>query len=334
MSEKNVEQLFVHRDKQEKVRLLYNMIVEAAESHDFARAESLHRELFATDSMALGAITGSAEVIEAAKSASIDPAYNEQRKDLIRTLSGEENNAVYFALKGGTLKARSVFIEQNNLNNRLFFIVRGSANIICRQGQTEVLLEQLGGGDIVGEDTFFGISICTTTVICQTPVVVKYLERDRLEAWQDSFPGLEEKLRLYCQNKSRLHQALAAKEVDRRQQPRYRLETVVTAQLQNLQGQDVGASFRGMLDDISPGGLCFYIKLSHKNTARMLLGRPVRLTVSMGKKDLILSGMIVSSKQHLRTDYTVHVRLNKSNDPHFADLLEDLRRSKGSHYSF
>lgn len=328
MSEETVEQLLAQGNKSKAVKQLYEMIVEAAGRRDFARAEGLRLELIAIDDMALTEIIGSAEVIEAAKSAAIDPAHNEQWRDLCEGLSEEENNAIYFALKETSLRPGTAFIEQGKLNDRLFFISLGQVNIVCQQGDRQVLLRQLTAGDIAGEDTFFGISVCTTSVICQSPVTVKYLERKSLEAWQESFPSLEEKLRSYCQNHFSVDHAQAAKKFERRQNRRYPLETVVNAQLQNLKGQNIGASFRGVLDDVSAGGVCFYIKSSSQSTARILLGRPVGLTFSLGKAELRLRGVIVSSKYHLRNDYTVHVRLDNTDDPLFVQLLEKLEERR------
>lgn len=309
----------------ESVKQLYEMIIAAAERRDFAAAEGLRLKLIAADGMALTEIIGSAEVIEAAKSAAIDPSYHEQWQGLRHGLSEEENNALYFALKETSLKPGTAFIEQGRLNNRLFFIIQGQANIVCRQGDKQFLLQQLKAGDIAGEDTFFGISICTTSVICQSPVTIKYLERKSMEAWQESLPSLEEKLRFYCRKHSSLDHSQAAKNLDRRQNKRFQLEGVLNAQLQNLQGQDIGASFRGVLDDVSAGGVCFYIKSSQQSTARMLLGRPVRLTFSLGTAAFDLRGLIVSSKYHLRNDYTVHVKLTNRDDPFFLKLLGSLQ---------
>ena len=325
MSEEKVGQLLAQGKKQEAVKLLYEMIVEAVEKHDFVRAEALRQHLIATDDMALTEIIGSAEVIESAKSAAIDPSFNEQWQGLRDELTEEENNALYFALKETALPPGTAFIEQGKLNNRLFFIVNGNANIVCQQGNTQVHFQQVQTGDIVGEDTFFGISICTTSVVCQGPVTVKYLERQSLESWQESLPSLEEKLRAYCQQQSVFDHTKAAQNIERRQEVRYPIEAVLDAQLQNLEGQDIGASFRGVMDDVSRGGVCFYIKCSHNSTARMLLGRPVRLTLSLGKAVLELKGVIVSSKHHLRNDYTVHVKLTKTDDPLFKTLLQGLQ---------
>ncbi|MDR9500952.1 MAG: cyclic nucleotide-binding domain-containing protein [Desulfurivibrionaceae bacterium] len=323
MAEETGAQLLAHSSREEAVRQLYELIVEAVEQGDFARADGLRLKLIATDDMALTEIIGSAEIIEAAKSAAIDPSFHEQWQALAAELSAEENNGFYFALKEALLRPGQAFIEQNKINNRLFFITKGQANIVCQQGERQILCQQLKAGDIVGEDTFFGISICTTSVICQSPVVVKYLDRRILGEWRQALPGLEEKLRAYCRQHSPLAQAQVAQKCERRRTTRHPLTASVSAQLQNLQGHNIGASFRGILDDISAGGLCFYIKSSSKSMARMLLGRPVDLTLTLGQGEIGLQGVIVSSKYHAGTDYTVHVKLTHEENPLFRQLLEE-----------
>ncbi len=335
MSEEKVDQLLALGHKSEAVQQLYEMILQAAEKRDFAKAEGLRLRLIAADDMALIEIIGAAEVIDAARSAAIDPSYHEQWQDLCHGLSEEENNALYYALKEISLKPGTAFIEQGKLNNRLFFISQGQTNLVCQHGARQFLLEKLNAGDIAGEDTFFGISICTTSVVCQGQVTVKYLDRKSMEAWQESFPGLEEKLRAYCLGHSRLDSAKAAKNLERRHDTRFPLEGVVNAQLQDLKGQDLGASFRGVLEDVSAGGICFYIKSSTQSTARMLLGRPVSLSFSWINLGLYVRGVIVSSKYHLRNDYTVHVKVTNRNDPLFVELVQKIRADRqGNKKSF
>lgn len=325
MTENTVEQLVAQGNKQEAVKQLYEMIIAAVDKRDFAGAEALRLQLIAVDNMALSEIIGAAEVIETAKAAAIDPSWHVQWHHLCAKLTEEENNTLYFALKETRLRPGTAFIEQGKLNNRLFFIMQGQATIVCREGDRQILLRQLAAADIAGEDTFFGISICTTSVVSQGPVTVKYLERASLEGWQESLPSLEEKLRVYCQERAAIDHRQLAKNLDRRQSRRYPLESSVTARLQNLKGQDVGVSFRGVLDDVSVGGVCFYIKCSQQSTARMLLGRPVAVSFTVGKRNMELRGVIVSSKYHLRNDYTVHVKLANSEDPLFQQLLTDLQ---------
>ncbi|PLX47180.1 MAG: hypothetical protein C0613_14890 [Desulfobulbaceae bacterium] len=331
MSEENIDQLSAQDSKQEAVKQLYEMIVAAARNGDFAGAETLRLKLIATDDMALSEIIGSAEVIEAAKAAAIDSSFHEQWPELCASLSEEEVNALYFSLKEVALQPGQAFVEQGKLNNRLFFLCQGRAGIVCRHGDRQVLLHQLGPGDIAGDDTFFGISVCTNSVLCQSPVIVKYLERHSLDDWRDEVPGLEAKLQAYCQERARLDYARTSKNIDRRRHRRYPLEVEVHARLQNLQGQDIGASFRGVLDDVSAGGLCFYIKCSRQSTARMLLGRPVALSFTLGKATLDLRGVIVSSKYQLLNDYTVHVKITNADHPLFQQLLQKLeaRAAKG-----
>lgn len=331
MSEKMIDLALDQSNKREAVRQLYEMIVDAADRRDFALAERLRHRLVAIDDMALTEIIGSAEVIEAAKTAAIDPSYNEQWKDLRAGFSEEENNALFFALKETSLKPGTAFVEQGKLNNRLFFIIQGRVTIVCRQGDRKFLLQHLDAGDIAGEDTFFGISIATASAVCQSPVTVKYLERKSMEGWQESLPSLEEKLRSYCRTHCSLDHAQAVKKIERRQNKRYPIEKVLNAQLQNLKGQDIGVSFRGVLDDVSKGGVCFFIKTPRQSTARMLLGRPVCLTLSLGKAELSLHGLIVSAKYHLHNDYTVHVKLTSSDGPLFKQLLAKLEAQDAEH---
>lgn len=328
VAKEKIDQLLAQGRKSEAIMCLDEMIVDAAERRDIANAEVLRHKLIATDEKALAEIIRAAEVIEAAKIAAIDSSYQEQWQELCSALSKDENKGLYLALKKITLKPGTVFIEQGKLNDRLFFISKGKANMVCQHGVRQFLFQQFKAGDIVGEDTFFGISICTTSVECQSTTTVKYLERRSLEAWQKSLPDLEEKLRSYCLKNRSIDYNEAAKNLERRRHTRFALKESVTAQLQNLKGQDIGVAFRGVLNDVSAGGVCFYVKNSGQGMARMLLGRPVCLSFSWINLGLYLRGVIVSSKQHSGNDYSVHVKLTNKNDPLMIELLTKLKTAK------
>lgn len=325
MTVQNVDKLLAQDQKKDAIKLLYEMIVEAADQCDFVRAQELRLKLIAVDDMALNEIIGSAELIEAAESAVVDYSHYEQWQDLCSDLSEEENNWLFFAFKERSFSPGTALVEQGKHNDNLYFISQGQANIVCQQGANQFLLQQLNAGDIAGEDTFFGISICTTSVVCQTPVKVKYIERNSFDTWQESLPDLEEKIRSYCLSHRSIDHAEAAKKIERRQDKRFLLETSVVVQLQNVHKQDLGVAFSGVLYDVSAGGVCFVIKTSDLSMVRMLLGRSLRLSFSWSSFDVYLRGVIVGSKHRSGDDYTVHVEFTDKNDPLLNDLLAKLK---------
>ena len=81
------------------VKALFDLIVECAKKKDFVKAEALREKLFEVAPMALNEITKSGDIIDEEKSQSIDDTHRETWSELYSTLTTEEANELYFALK-------------------------------------------------------------------------------------------------------------------------------------------------------------------------------------------------------------------------------------------
>ena len=72
-------------------------------------------------------------------------------------------------------------------------------------------------------------------------------------------------------------------------------------------------NFKGEISDISCGGLTFFIRISRKENARLLLGRKIKTILSGSNGEQIeCVGQIVAVRfQHfVESDYSVHVKFN------------------------
>ena len=125
-------------------------------------------------------------------------------------------------------------------------------------------------------------------------------------------PGLESKLRTYCQGRDPVAGALRNRKADRRVYARHALSGKVRAQVLDHSGSPVGRPFAGRLADISTGGISFYIRSARENTARMLLGRTVRLdfqlTTASASKEMQLSGTVIAAASHFGNEYSLHIK--------------------------
>jgi CRP-like cAMP-binding protein len=299
------------------VKALYDLIVYYAKAKNFLKAEELRERLMEVNSLALTEIIKSAEIIEAEKTASIDKKHQEIWQDLYDFLTKEEGNALYHALEKIDLDPDQSILTQGKTNNRLFFLDSGNLQITFKQENALEFVKKLGPGETAGQDTFFPISLCTTTATTAGGVQIKYLPREKFDAISASFPGFADKLESYCRKKegTPIEAILKNKEVERRRHDRLKCSGKITCQLLNNEGKPLSSPFAGFIDDISKGGLSFSIKCSKKSTARMLLGRPAQLTLEMQIQDAPTKQQyicqIVSLKHHMFTDYSVHVRFNK-----------------------
>lgn len=314
--ERQIDQYIEQGQKESAVKLLYDLIIDYAKAKDFAVAESLRERLIQIDSMALNEIVNSAEIIEAEKSVTIDEQQRGLWKQLYDSLTPEESNAFYLAGKQITLAPNRTIIKQEMLNDKLFFINEGRLKLLYQQDEKEIYINQINKGEIVGQDTFFSISICTTSVITLSRVQLSYLDLSALQRLEKQFPGFENKLQDFCpKSGDKTVDILKKKKVERRRYERFKVSGEIATQLLDEENKPMAEPFRGHLKDISVGGVCYYIKCSKKSSARLLLGRPAQFKMSFpkdgGHMSVKTKGMIVGVNYRFFNDYSVHVRFSK-----------------------
>lgn len=298
-------------DKAKAIKAAYELALASAKAKDFARAERWKQQLYLLDSMALTEIINVNEAIEAEKAGGVDQSYLDLWPQLFQALTAEETNALYYALQETVFEADEVVFEQGKRHARLYFIVSGQLKLIHAKENREYFLQTINNGDIVGVDTFFTISTCTTSLVTLSRTKVRYLERASMDGWQEQFPGLERKLHDFCLDFNKIPDLLKRKGLDRRTQTRYPVEGIAVIDLLNASGDSLGREFKGKLADISEGGVSFFIKTSKRETARLLLGRRITFTLGMNVPVLTAPfsslGRITSVVYHLFKDYSVHV---------------------------
>lgn len=294
---------------------VYELAVAFARAKDFDKAEYWRQQLFAVDSMALTEIVNLSEIIDEEKSGAIAQSHLDLWPELFKALTSEETNALYFALKEKDLRADEVVFDQGSRNANLYFVVSGQLKVIHGKGDREYLLKNLAPGDLAGDDTFFSISLCTTTLVTITRAKLKYLQREKLDSWQQQFPGLERKLHDYILSAPKISDLLKKKGMDRRIQNRYPVAGIVMVELLNASGKSLGKAFKGKFMDISVGGASFFIKVSKRETVRLLLGRRINFSlvseVPALKDKLSCLGRVTGVANHLFNDYSVHVRFDE-----------------------
>ncbi len=313
--EELVDQYVKQDNKESAVKLLFDLIVIYAKKKDFAKAEVLREKLYEVDSMALSEIAKSGEIIDEEKSESIDQDHLVIWSKLYDTLTGEQANALYYAMKEVTYDVDETIFKQGERNSNLYFINQGQLKLAYSEGGREVLLKTLGTGHIAGEDTFFFESVCTTSMITLSRVKLNFLEKDALSKWGDEFPGLESRLNDYCLKLKSVRDLLKAKNLDRRSQKRGKISGKGVIQLLGASGKPLGRAFKGELSDISVGGLSYTIRISKKETVRLLLGRKMNikfaLPVEGSKQKIDKNGTAIGVRLHPLHDYSIHIKFDK-----------------------
>lgn len=319
------EQHLKEHNREAAVRCLYQLIVGYAKKKDFAKAERLREKLMGIDSMALSEIITSAEIIEDEKNQARPREHLKTWERLYSRLSKEEANTLYFSMKEGTSLGTETIYRQGERNSNLYFLNEGQLILVCKHGGKEIAIKMFLPGEIIGGENFFYDSLCTATLRTFTRARFNYLEEDVLGKWRDRYPALEEKLRDYCSGFEKISDLLKRKGFDRRSEKRYALPGKGIIQVLNKDGSPVSSAFKGELVDVSANGACFYLRLSRKETARLLLGRKLSLkfVVTVGKFMLQFQqvGLVVAVRSHPFDDYTVHTKFDSELQ---HQLIEDL----------
>ena len=315
LREEQIFQLAAKGNTEVAKKQLFDLVVSCARKKDFSNAERLRERIYEIDPMALMEIIQSGDIIEEEKSGAISKDHIEIWKDLLKFLTAEEFNALYHELEERSFKPEQVIVSQGAKNDELFFINHGTVRVSYTGGEKELFFKNLGSGEIAGEN-FFNASVWTVSLTAQHQTFISVLKRDKLARLEQRIPGIESKLIDYYNRSSDLYAALQKKGMDRRVHERFELERKV--QLQIVDRKDtILSSFRGILTDISLGGLSFSVRITKKENSRLLLGRNIKVDVPVtGSQDKILRGTVIGVQifDLVMSDYSVHVKFDKELD--------------------
>ena len=320
--EKLLEKYLQENDRQSAVELLFDLIAKNATAKNFSKAEQLREKLFEVDPMALDRIVQSAEIIETAKIAAIDPVHRDIWSHLYERLTKEEKIALYYGMQKANYEAEQIIFRQGEMNSNLYFINAGRLKMFYHKDQHGILLKTIGPGDIAGEDTFFSNSTCTFSMMADSAVKLNFLEKAVLQKWHNETPTLENKLQAYCAEQESIHDLLQKKELERRAHRRYVVPGNPTIQ---ITAKPDNQAFKGDLSDISASGVSFTMSTSSE-AAESLLGRHLNLKLAFGQTFPELridqNGSIVGIHHQLFNDYLINV---KWEEPLDNDTLERIR---------
>ncbi len=298
-------------------QFLFDKCEEAAKDKDFETAEMLRDRILEVDPNGLTEVIRAGEIIEEERTSSITSHHITIWQDLYDRLSTDEFNALYYQLREKEFAAGDLIVEQGVVQPSLFFINSGQARLSCTRGDNEIFLKRINPGEIVGAAPFFEVSVWTTTLTAFTKSSIHVLKRDNFLELLDEYPGLENSLREYCTKLDTVPELLKMSGEDRRQGVRYPTSSLVEHSLLDQYGNPGQKSFKGELADVSTGGLSFFIRISRKENARLLLGRKINSVLPLkGDGSVSCRGSIVAVRfQHYQgSDYSVHVQFDETID--------------------
>lgn len=313
--EQQVEELVAKNRKDDALQLLFDLTVKQAKAGNFKKAEALRTRLMEIDDMALNLIIKAAEIIEAEKTAAIDPEHLKRWKGIYDKLTAEETNALYHSLEKVECPPEGIICRQGRPQTHLYFLESGKVELSFQTLEQSKVLAQIEKGAIFGHDTFFLFSVNTLTGSARGDIVLKGLPRDQLKEWAAVFPGIVPKLQDFCLRLKQPKDWLKAEALDRRMSERMGGHGKLQIQLINNAGDPVGNTIRADLIDCSLNGVAFYVKLPKQEAAEKLLHRRLRVFSEEavapleGKMDRV--GKIRAVIYDLDNDYAIHLKFEK-----------------------
>lgn len=303
------------------IKSLLFLITKYAQKHDFETANSLREKIITIDPMALTDAIKAHEIIEDSRRRPVDKGHMEVWSRLYDTLTMDEANILFNDMQERTFRPGETIFSQGTRNTYLYFINSGQAKHLYLQDNREMFLKRISTGNIAGEDTFFDATLCTTSLFAIDRVKAHFLEAGILTRWQGTAPGLEKKLRAFCEKEEKIHDLLKRNAMDRRTQRRVLLPGRILIRLVSNEGEPIGQTLRGHLGDVSVGGISFQIKVKERGQAQLLLGRKLHVRFNMPptmtevERIGIALGVRYKANDETETDddFSVHIK--------FDDLL-------------
>ncbi len=328
--EQQIRKLFDQGEKEQGKKLLLKLIESLAGQRNFAKAEELREWLIEIDSLALSDIIKAAEIIEKEKEAAVDKEYLNTWSGLSDLLDPEDFSSLYHILEHRSFAKGEIIARQGSRQSALYFINSGRVELFYRENDKEILIKTLGPGDILGSGTFFEVSVWTLSAR-SLGAELSLLQVIKLQELKEEHPSLESSLNDFCLKFRIPYESIKKLGRDRRTLERKRIRGRTAMSLLDKDRKNTGVGAKGELFDISVGGLSFFLRISQKKNARLLLGRKVRMALPLsGERSFHVMGTIlaVRSQPVVGNEYSVHICFDKELSP--RDLLELLNVSKES----
>jgi CRP-like cAMP-binding protein len=309
-----ITKLLGQKKVEEAGKYLYKKCVAAAEEKDFETATMLRDRILEVDPNALAEVIQAGEKIEEERSSAVTSSHITIWQDIYDSLTTDEFNALYYALEAREYETGAVIIEQGVISPELYFINSGEVRLSCWRDKDEIFLKRIGPGEIIGAGPFFDVSVWTVSLTALSKTTIHLLKREKFLELIEQYPAIEPCLHDYCRKSDTVPELLRMSGEDRRRSVRYPLSLIVKHALLDKFGNASMKSFKGEIADLSSSGLSFYIRISRKENARLMLGRGIKTLLPIpGQVALTIVGQIVAVKfqQYGESDYSVHVQFNE-----------------------
>jgi CRP-like cAMP-binding protein len=327
---KSVDRLVQNKEVKAAAKMLFDLTVSYAQKKDFESAETLRDKLMDIDPMALSDIIRSGEIIEEEKSKAIDQTHLNLWANLYKTMTKEEATNLYFSMKSVKFDAGRLIFRKGDSDSRLYFINKGRIKLFVDQGGKEIFIRELKPGELMGQEAFFTLSLCTSSAIALTAVELNYLEKAVLAKWDAKSYGIEAKLHDYHLKSRKAEEAQGEKGPQLRVHERIAISGKVKVQFMDSAGTAAGESIIGALSDISYGGMSFYLNIKKEKISGLFLNPRLNMKFTLktveAEYPVDRNGTMIAAVPHFY-DYSIHVKFDSRLE---KKMLEGIKTSDSS----
>ncbi len=193
-------QALVQAGKMEQAgQLIYDQGIAAAKMKDFSVAELFRDRLLEINSMAFSEVIQLGEFIDEQKSTSITSHHLETWSELYEEMTTEEFNQLYYSLRQENYNKNDIIVQSGEIDNSLYFLNSGYISLCCIAGGKDVFLKRMQPSNVLGGEQFFSPSVWTVSLRALSEVEVHVLDRKSFLNIIEEYPGIEDKLKRYCQ---------------------------------------------------------------------------------------------------------------------------------------
>ena len=315
--EEEVYSLLARGDKDGARKKLLQLIEKAVELRLFKEAESLRLRLIDLDPMALTDIIGAAELIEEAKSSSVDQNHTAIWTEWYDQLSSEETSTFYHALTHEKHEKETILVNQGEPQRHVYLVNKGRVKLCFDKGEEEILVQTLGPGQIIGGKAFFDESVWTLNGIAMDDVELSKLTKEDVESWEVDYSGLASKIQDYCLRVDQVNEFFTSSGADRRSAERFPLSTPVRIELLVVDETIDDSIIRGDGNDLSIGGVSFLSRMVRGKDGRALFGQHVRVFLqnrNEGQGEVSFTGSIVAVRNlhSVELGHSVHIQFDRN----------------------
>ncbi len=215
--------------------------------------------------------------------------------ELYEEMSTEEFTAFHETLSHKTYQPEEMIVASGDLQAPLFFLDRGTVDLVRKVEGEEVHLSSLGAGDVIGSDIFLTGDAWNISLYARDKVYAHIFDLEDLLKLQVHFPHLAEKLFAFCSSYDVLPALLRV--LDEPDSPGFDTVRILRNGIQKKDETKDG-ELQGSVLKKMKGGLCFTLSVNASDKIGVLLENQLRLGIQISAgADLSLAATIIGTRR-------------------------------------